>query len=881
MELLREALGLDPSEQPFRWQERLLATLARGEVPAALDLPTGLGKTSVMALWLLARSQCPQLPRRLVYVVDRRAVVDQASRVADGLARFADRHRESLGLAGPLAISTLRGQHIDNRRWLDDPAAPAIIVGTIDMVGSRMLFSGYGVSRKMRPFHAGLLGADALVVIDEAHLVPPFEALLRALAQEAGVRSGLRRGDPVPGLKVLSMSATGRAARDTFALEPADVTGVVKQRYEAVKRLRIVQVTKDADLAARLGAGALDLAATHGPCRVVVFCDRRDDLQKVVKHLGKHPVETLVGARRVAERSQAWSALRNRGFIAGEPAAQEESVFLVATSAGEVGVDLDADHAVCDIVAWERMIQRLGRVNRRGDGAAQVVILATPRAAGQAAARLRVLEELPRDPAGLDASPRALHELKMRAAGDAPLRALLEEATTPPPLMPALSRATVDDWAMTSLRDHPGRPRVEPWIRGWTQDEPQTTVVWRALLPRRPDGTSLPKRDVERFFEAAPPHASEMLTTETRQVLTWLQECAARLQDSANVRTVPDQPVVGFVLDGPETLRCFVTLNELGKKLSPSESRALPARLSHGVLVVDAGIGGLSPAGMLDHGNVGPPATADGDSDGWDERCRDGSPVDMTAQRMIRFRVRTIRDDGADASDGTHAVAMPAAPWRVRARFALDREGDDTVTTWLVVEKWREDAAIEDDRGTGRLQGLQEHQEWARERARSIGQQLGLGKPYLEMLGLAARLHDEGKAAPRWQRAFNAPAGDVYAKTPHRPNQTILDGYRHELQSYLHALVNPEVAALPAEARDLALHLIASHHGFARPTIATDGCEGRPPSALLEDARAVAVRFDRLQRRWGPWGLAWWESLLRAADVQASRDNERVVDGPG
>ena len=49
--------------------------------------------------------------------------------------------------------------------------------------------------------------------------------------------------------------------------------------------------------------------------------------------------------------------------------------FLIATSAGEVGVDLDADHMVCDLVAWERMVQRLGRVNRRGDGDANVVLV--------------------------------------------------------------------------------------------------------------------------------------------------------------------------------------------------------------------------------------------------------------------------------------------------------------------------------------------------------------------------------------------------------------------------------------------------------------------------------------------------------------------------
>jgi CRISPR-associated endonuclease/helicase Cas3 len=77
-----------------------------------------------------------------------------------------------------LPISTLCGQFVDNRERLEDPSAPAIVVGTVDMVGSRLLFEGYRSSRKIRPYVAGLLGRDSLFVLDEAHLVPPFERLL-------------------------------------------------------------------------------------------------------------------------------------------------------------------------------------------------------------------------------------------------------------------------------------------------------------------------------------------------------------------------------------------------------------------------------------------------------------------------------------------------------------------------------------------------------------------------------------------------------------------------------------------------------------------------------------------------------------------------------
>jgi CRISPR-associated endonuclease/helicase Cas3 len=63
--------------------------------------------------------------------------------------------------------------------------------------------------------------------------------------------------------------------------------------------------------------------------------------------------------------------------------------------------------------------------------------------------------------------------------------------------------------------------------------------------------------------------------------------------------------------------------------------------------------------------------------------------------------------------------------------------------------------------------------------------------------------------------------------------------------------------------------------------IGTSGCEDASPSALEQKAAEIALRFARLQARWGPWGLAWWEALLRAADQQASRDNNARVNNGG
>ena len=71
---------------PFPWQVELFKKFGRGEIPPSCNLPTGLGKTNVMAIWLIALAHGEaRLPRRLVYVVNRRTVVDQATHEAEKL----------------------------------------------------------------------------------------------------------------------------------------------------------------------------------------------------------------------------------------------------------------------------------------------------------------------------------------------------------------------------------------------------------------------------------------------------------------------------------------------------------------------------------------------------------------------------------------------------------------------------------------------------------------------------------------------------------------------------------------------------------------------------------------------------------------------------
>ena len=927
--------------EPFPWQRRLFQCLldgSNGSIPKACDIPTGLGKTSVIVIWLLALARQAeggrvQLPRRLVYVVDRRTVVDQATDIAEGLRRrlraalgreatVADDNggadpvvlgwspaqraacrqtAEALGSlcldpdddASPLPISTLRGQHVDNREWQADPARPAIIVGTVNMVGSRLLFSGYGVSRGMRPFHAGLLGAGTLVVLDEAHLVPPFEALLRTIACDPKNELWPRPRDDsnlAPRLHLISLSATRRQDKEAdgatiFRLtDEDDRHPIVQQRLGAAKKLTVSEAKDAKELVKKLAERAWALGTEPRPARVLVYCNSRDDGALKVKaaidaRAKKDKVtissELLVGGRRVREREKLSEWLETHGFV-GERSEAEQPTFLVATSAGEVGVDMDADHMVCDLVEWERMVQRLGRVNRRGgDGRVAVIeVVAAPlgkevKGVEPWPERLKRLRG-PIDALNGDASPGAIVALNANQS----LKEALQKAHTPAPLRPPLTRALVDAWSMTSLEEHTGRPEIEPWLRGWVEDdEPQATLIWRKFLPARIGGAKLTKKTIDEFFDEAPPQASEGLETETWRVVEWLLARVGAVGKAAKPPngvaasgSLDEKSPVLFVLnskgelDDKDAANGQWTLDELvelSRKEKNKGKDAFKNRLAGRTLVVSSLLGGLNDDGMLDEDFAGEPPTIDAD-EAWEPRP---------------FRVRETGEPSATADE----------EWRETCRFAIDQAEERGDGRWIVVEERRNQPQSEDDRAIARFeQTLADHQRAATRLAGDIAKALKLPSPYCEMLVIAARLHDEGKRASRWQDAFNAPRqGRPYAKTKGPIHFNRLDGYRHEFGSLPSLQNDASFRALPPDLQDLALHLVAAHHGGARPVIETRSCEDAPPTALEERARDVALRFARLQKQWGPWGLAWWEALLRAADQQASRKNEERAGDKG
>lgn len=381
-EFFRRAFASNPfdkSYEPFSYQ-RQLAEPAE-PLPSLLEVPTGAGKTAaIIGAWLWRRLHNPLgVGRRLVYCLPMRTLVEQTRGVAEQAI-------EALGLEERFTVHTLMGGDLSDG-WDMQPARECILIGTQDMLLSRALNRGYGMSRFRWPVHFGLLNNDCLWVFDEIQLMgdglatttqlaafrETFETFGRchSLWMSATLdREWLRTIDfdaRVRGLKSLELGESDRTA-------PA-----LSARLTAVKRLA------PAPMGCRTPRGsATFIQERHEPgTQTLVIVNRVARAREIFAALedcyGLSPQKAKKNAPAPTPDAHApellliHSRLRPRerkqrvALLNEKPEAASNGRVIVATQVVEAGVDISSKLLVTDAAPYASLVQRFGRCNRSGE----------------------------------------------------------------------------------------------------------------------------------------------------------------------------------------------------------------------------------------------------------------------------------------------------------------------------------------------------------------------------------------------------------------------------------------------------------------------------------------------------------------------------------
>lgn len=1045
--------------EPFPWQTRLLRdhVAVDGWPRQGLALPTGSGKTAAMDVALFhlaleadrlqvgasASGQARRAPVRIAFVVDRRLVVDDAHARARKLAaaladptdpvlrRVAARLQLLAGPdAPPLIARRLRGGLPLEGDWARSPTQPTILTATVDQIGSRLLFRGYGVSDRMKPIHAGLIGDDCLILLDEAHLVEPFRQTLAAVELYNGP-NWRAEGTPAARWNYVILSATPGAMVETaaapFGLDAEDAANpVLRARIGASKPARLIGGDKidtgadesDADQASeaelrgrvnvlvREAAITLDRLRAAGVERpaIGVVVNRVARARAVFEALRQHypvtdtdagqaattvAIELLIGPARSAEREEIVAGALDP-IRTGAVRELAQPLFVVATQCIEAGVDIDLDGLVTEAAPLDALRQRFGRLNRSGrpiQPMAAIVAMKSDLAAraddavygtalrqswlwlAEQAGKPATKAEAPTIDFGIDALDRRLAEHPAPAAA-------LAAKPDAPVLMPAHLDLFAATWPMPATTPDLGLflhgPRLQPagvnlaWRAdvdaAWMDDAAKVRQLLSKAPVRSGETIELPVWTVRRWLEAA----------EGRRMpaaLSGLADIATAEPDEARSSARPRQRLV-FRWTGDDRSG-FIAPD----KIRPGDTIIVPTRF-----------GGVDRYGW-DPANLAP-ATDVAAAAGKPYRARRmavrlapmllAPPIDVPDD--IGARERDVRIKAAEAegavlasrlavklaemgrhrwrqivekdADGRHDGDFAKLPPAVRDELTLlcekgrgieidtdiygrvsdadpTRSGLPRGAVLFAAQGLRDVAAgsdaappsatesdAEGSRRAPEPMPLARHLGDVARVARATAGRAGLADGVIEDIVLAARLHDLGKADPRFQAMLAG--GDPFARdgevllakstVADRPGKAagrrqrsveLPDRWRHEALSVRMAIEHAAFAA----ARDpaLVLWLIGSHHGRGRPLfphadpldaerrsldlpaeiggpLTLEAGHGPQSPAFDWHGRDWPTLMAELQAKYGVFGLARLEMILRLADHRASDtpDAERV-----
>jgi CRISPR-associated endonuclease/helicase Cas3 len=784
-EFFRTATG----NPPYGYQARV----ARDGLPAAVQAPTGAGKTGVILAWLWRRLQGSDrdgTPRRLIFALPQRSLVEQ-------VAGEASRWLGNLGLVEQVALHVVMGGEGKTQgQWRLDMHRPTIVVGTVDSLVSKALNRGYGIARAIYPIDFALVTNGAHWVIDEVQLCPESTTTLRQLAAFA---AAFGTAEP---LGLTCMSATipqdllatvdnpAPGSQQVVGIEPQERAGELAVRLAGQRTVRRLE-GEPGDYPA-VAAAARE---RHRPgALTLVALNTVDAARQVFRNLRNQGVPcTLLHSR--------FRGVEREGLIQEITAAPaDEGRIVVATQVVEAGIDLNAAVLVTEAAPWPCVVQRAGRCNRTGRVANAELWWLPP--AGPAPYHPADVEATAEELTGLERTPVTGEDLLGRdvAVTGTPVAVLRKaDLVSLFDTAPDLTGADLD---------------IAPYVRD--ADDMDAQVAWAVWEPAAPDGR--------------PPDDARAPLARWR--------CRVPLKGVAAL-VKRDVPV--WRLD-----------QALGRwtKVSAAD-RARPGE----VLVVAPAAGGYEPALGFDPAARGPVPD---------------SPVLQTTADLLALTA------GAEDAYRSDSASLAQHDW-----LSLDEHSEDTRAQVIrLLEAMR--PQIEPDPASSVI--------------------------------AAAYAHDVGKAHPIWQDALCrlAPPGreaEIHTGRPWAKSGSTgrleFEGgvsFRHELASLL--LLDGPLSGLLADADDpdLARYLVLAHHGKLRVQVREPG--DADPDSLLGlrhgsatslpailgystpdlkvDLEQFALGGERswtrtvigLRDQYGPFVLAYLETLVRIADWRASAGAE-------
>lgn len=918
----------------FPWQLRLARQVADTEKwPAEVGVPTGLGKTACLdiAVWWLA-SQADRdpsnrsAPTRIWWVVNRRLLVDstfdhadsiraklQASldaevtteaertvaAVADRLRLLARRPGVPLEKTRPLEVIRLRG-NVRARRPTD-PAQPAVVLSTLPMYGSRLLFRGYGSTRRMRPIDAAMAGIDSLVLLDEAHLAPHLVSLCNALEEcapkERNVLQGARSRP-----RIVALTATGRVEDESrFELDERDYAHpIVRQRLDAPKPTRL------RDCGARnvgktLATAIKDLLAdAPEPATGLVFANTPKTARQAfgqLKKLMSNNAEVLLLTGRIRERE----AGRIRGRIlhredgmaagGGPGRRRERHLIAVATQTLEVGADIDAEYLVTENCGVRALTQRLGRLNRLGQHphAAGVYVHAPPAS--------RRTNEWPVYGAEPNVVKDRLEQAQSRNSdgtidlGPRHIRSVLGTPCDRPGDAPEVLVGLLWEWVKTTTPPN-GEAPVEPYFSGIARPDRLVSLIWRVHIPdadgiqrlwpraRNSESVSVP---INEFRDVLRDVLKEDTVSRIRADRITLER--ARVTDVRPGDTIVLHTDRGLLDDygwEPTSQLPIVDMSLLGRGLPLAREAlhrlcriSISDRLIRKALGVSRDDENVDPAEQSRAVDQILAAVREADTPaGWAQEEWKGFVGSLTTKtiqpksEVARLRANRDAEEDEEKSDEFDELSLVAQSTTLD--WTLARHGTDVGT-----------------------------------RARAIAERLGLPSDLCQAVERAGQLHDVGKTDARFQRWLDPEGkheGVTLAKSNmprHRWERVRIEagwprGGRHEVLSarLVEQRLDRDRGRVGELLDDLLLHLIVSHHGQGRPLVRPPADDDRTHAGVSGNVEGRAVhasanlstidwtqpaRFRRLNDEFGPWGLALLEAVLCRADHAVSASSQQTL----